>query len=242
MLNQSRITETATATKTVYPDGRHLESISLIPIVTQFPAQRVSDACECFVTFLRPIRSRIRDTVVIIDPSLCKWESSLWGSFLHYTKATTAITYHFCFTHQSHLTVLFQTSTTTVTTSSTLTGQCASETPYTGGYRLEPSSKDPGQNVSTVDIPNPYDCCKACQAGAGSDKASCLAWISTPGPNGCSVLQKGEPPAASDHGSNKECKGKKEGGDVFVDGKLYPDNLGGKGPCAGNIKVHHKDF
>lgn len=43
----SSITSTATATYTVYPGGRHLESISIAPFVDNEPATLVSSACSC---------------------------------------------------------------------------------------------------------------------------------------------------------------------------------------------------
>jgi hypothetical protein len=71
VLTRSSITSTLTATKSVYPDGRNLESMSLPSIVTQFAALRVSRACDCFVN-LRPITTRIRSLTVTSPPSHCE--------------------------------------------------------------------------------------------------------------------------------------------------------------------------
>jgi len=118
-----------------------------------------------------------------------------------------------------------QYATITSTYTDTVTGLCATQTPYIGGYELGSSTA----NFTVVKGVgnNAYDCCFNCNFIPYTD--NCAAWISSPGD--CLFIQGPfsylGPPCPSGTGN----------GAVHVKPTAHPNNLGGPGRCAGSITV-----
>ncbi|KAI9863057.1 MAG: hypothetical protein M1824_000745 [Vezdaea acicularis] len=115
--------------------------------------------------------------------------------------------------------------TVTSTYTATVSGACATPTPYLGGFEL--GSADPNVTVGAGYGNNAYDCCFYCNVIPETN--NCLAWVSTPG--SCLFL-KGPfqylgPP----------CPQGLKNGAVGVNVAKHPNNFGGNGPCAGTITV-----
>ena len=114
---------------------------------------------------------------------------------------------------------------TTNTFTQTVTGPCATQTPYVGGYELGASS--PQFSVVPGRANNAYDCCFDCNTIPEYD--NCAAWISEPG--SCLVIQG---PFSY---LGPACPSGTGNGAVGVNPTAHPNNLGGPGRCAGNIAV-----
>ncbi|MCJ1257540.1 hypothetical protein MMC24_005366 [Lignoscripta atroalba] len=164
-----------------YPNGQHIESVSIPTFVSQYPATRISSACTC----------------------------------LSIPTTTTTTTYS--------ESTMYATISTTLTY--TVSGPCATQTPYPGAHQLGSSS--PAFSVAPGVGTNAYDCCVNCNDIPYTN--NCAAWISTPG--SCLFLkgpfQYRGPPCPSGKGN----------GEVGVDVGRYPNNLGGRGRCAGEVRV-----
>lgn len=120
-----------------------------------------------------------------------------------------------------------QTQTTIITSRATLTGSCATNTPYVGAYSAEPVIPNHQRlNTEFIGLANAYDCCNTCQANT-----SCVAYFNVPGVS-CNTLTVN--PTNSD-----SCQAFFSLSRVFVSPARYPNNLGGKGPCgsSGDIQV-----
>ena len=118
-----------------------------------------------------------------------------------------------------------QTSYTITTTTSTLSGLCATDIPYSGAFALSPYDDTTAYVATTAtayDASNAYDCCMACQETA---EGFCLAYYAIPGVS-CVILE-----AYIEPGDTCSLGG------LIKTSSIYPNNLGGTGPCASTIVV-----
>ncbi|KAI9709613.1 MAG: hypothetical protein M1812_007661 [Candelaria pacifica] len=176
-------TTTVTFTRTIYPGGRALESITLPYYVQTFPASRVSSGCSCLSVTPSPV------TVSTNLPTI--------------------------------------TSTTTATATKTLSGYCATATPYVGAGSLGTGQQ--GQGIENPPgINNAYDCCVKCQTGF--PQYNCVVWIA--GAGYCDILN--EIPTSG----GSTCAVSGETANVGISAGY--DGLGGTGPCAGQINVYNQ--
>ena len=119
-----------------------------------------------------------------------------------------------------------------MTSFSTLTGYCAgaAATPFVGAEDFNNFAQ--GEGLYEANIQNAYDCCNDCQDGF--IPYGCIGYISFPGIDGCFVVEENSSPNQS-----KVCEYGLEDANVYLNETLYPDHLGGPGPCAGTINVYH---
>ncbi|MCJ1425482.1 hypothetical protein MMC29_003381 [Sticta canariensis] len=117
------------------------------------------------------------------------------------------------------------TRTTIITSRATLTGSCATNTPYVGAYSAEPVINNRQRlNTDFIGLSNAYDCCKTCQTNA-----NCVAYFNVPGVS-CNTL-------TVDPGNSDACQAFFSLSRVFVSPARYPNNLGGKGPCGSSADI-----
>lgn len=121
-----------------------------------------------------------------------------------------------------------QTSTSTVTTTSTLTGPCATQYPSYKGTYLFGSLTFPGPVTLPGSGYTAYDCCLQCFNGA--PEVNCIAWASG-NPGCCSIASETFPPG------HAVCTPPTEDILATTDLTLFPNNVGGPGPCAGLITI-----
>ena len=119
-----------------------------------------------------------------------------------------------------------QTSYTATTSTTTLTGLCATDIPYSGVFSLvaydDTTAFVAPSTTSSFGI-NPYQCCVSCQ---NVIEGSCLGYFAVPGVS-CVLLEAYLDP-------NDPCSL----GGLFSTSSVYPNNLGGTGPCASTIVVN----
>lgn len=153
------VTSTSTLTRTAYPGGRTLESVSFPSFVSAFVASRVSSGCSCF---LGPAATT---TLTASGPTIVGLPQALLKSNLPYINIGPS-----------------QTQTTVTTKISFLGGACA--TPEL--FAAERYIPGPGQNVvvQKSTISNPYACCRTCRQYR---PGLCLAYFNIPG-DSCNLL------------------------------------------------------
>lgn len=118
------------------------------------------------------------------------------------------------------------TSTVITTTTSTLSGYCATAIEYPAAYAFVPSSSNQVVSATSVPLSNAYDCCLKCQSYVFN---ACLAYYNVPGVS-CNLLVANIFP-------KDNCKVVAGNAGVKVATSSVPNHLGAKGPCANSIAV-----
>ena len=114
----------------------------------------------------------------------------------------------------------------TPTFTSTLSGPCATQTPYPCAVNYTiPYGGNSANGTALFSIDNAYACCTECQPNMYFP--ACIAWLG--GPGYCEILYTPPTPTSAACGDGDTT--------VFEDQVLAPDDLGGLGHCAGNIAV-----
>ncbi|KAG7001897.1 hypothetical protein G7Y79_00030g064300 [Physcia stellaris] len=118
------------------------------------------------------------------------------------------------------------TSTVIITSTSTLSGTCATAIQYPGAYAFVTSSTNQAVSTTAVGLSNAYDCCFHC---INYVFGACLAYFNVPGVS-CNLLVANIFP-------KDNCRAGSGNAGIKVATSSVPNNLGGRGPCANNIAV-----
>ena len=125
-----------------------------------------------------------------------------------------------------------QYSYTTVATTTTATGPCATGKIYPGAHLVTGQFAD-AYNETLGGISSPYECCSICN-GVQGPFASCVGWW-WEGPDGCHSVLEGPPYA--DYMKPPCTHDGLQPGTIYVDKAKYPGDVGGKGQCASKLTV-----
>ena len=202
------VTTTATATYTVYPGGRKLELHPLPSYLYQYGILRASSACSCFSVKAPTSTVTATKSVVVNNPTTDQQDIN-----------TTP-------------TNIPQTVTTTRTITSTLSGPCATNTPYVGAGGFTRFPNETSYEYGTA-ASNSYACCQDCQ-----NSAQCIAYYYNLGPNPsnqplCHIFAENVP-------GQSTCVAGNGGVQIFV-GQGFSndllDNLGGTGRCVEQVLI-----
>ena len=205
------MTSTVTSVISNYPNGVHLQSLSKPSFLISYSATRISSGCSCLS--LTPPTTTITATgsTVVSNP-------------LHSHFHLTSYPIHTLSTKSNPIQ---KTVYTTQTSTTTLSGPCATNTPYLNAIALNPAPDNMAADATTEFsfLNNAFDCCNECQNG-GMYFPNCVAYVAFQGT--CTlVFNRGmvTGPACGN------------GDATVVEKASEPDGLGGTGPCGTHITV-----
>ena len=221
------MTQTITSTAIATPNSAYFPG-PLPDYVSQYPASRINSGCSCLSIPTSTETVTASYSTVVRSPPPAFLLSLLAPKTTRQQKLTS---------HPFSLQQQYRDVTTTTT--STLTGPCATGTVYTGAYNISSPAAD--ATLFTLDA-DAYTCCSICNSPGEGPFSSCIAWAfvlqkaaagTTKGV--CTSILAG-PPFSNYKLPNCYHSGL-EPGVIRVNKGKYPGQVGGGGNCASGITV-----